>query len=179
MPPKRKSLMERQQELLEKEGFAKPKPKPQSGNAPAPDKRRGSVGSSVSSNNSTQRHEVSNGGWGSLHKVTTKQFSAKQNLLGGRSTGFMARHEAHLQKSARSQAAAGSRVAVPMIEVECDDENEDDGDDSRTVNSAVSKAPSMAPSLHPSMAGSVRYTHAGARARAHVCTHADLWRARK
>jgi hypothetical protein len=81
----------------------------------------------------------------------------RQRLLGGRSSGFVQRSEAHLARHGRANAASLSRVAEPMLDVgEVEDGDEVDDDGGRSTMSKVSRAPSVAPSLHPSMAGSVR-----------------------
>ena len=81
----------------------------------------------------------------------------RQRLLGGRSSGFVQRSEAHLARHGRANAASLSRVAEPMLDVgEVEDCDEVDDDGGRSTMSKLSRAPSVAPSLHPSMAGSVR-----------------------
>ena len=81
----------------------------------------------------------------------------RQRLLGGRSSGFVQRSEAHLARHGRANAASLSRVAEPMLDVgEVEDGDEVDDDGGRSTMSKVSRTPSVAPSLHPSMAGSVR-----------------------
>ena len=64
------------------------------------------------------------------------------------SAGMTARQERHLMRKGLSNAARGSRVAVPMPGEDVDDD-EPFGNDGATMASRASRAPS----LHPSMAG--------------------------
>lgn len=133
MPPKQRlSLVERQQLLLEEKGFAKPAKLPTS------------TASSVDAGASGKQQRSGSKASASAASASTAASSERVNPL---LLSFSERHEAHLCKTGRSNAASASRHAAPMFEVE----SGEDGGDGASVASRASKAPS----IHPSLAGSM------------------------